>query len=148
MSNLVHIPQAISALREHYSFGSDTALAKYLGVAISTLNSWKKRDGWNANNLSIISSKCVDVNLDALLRGEEYIGKDKKGDTKKHPTEDTLREMQGKIKAMEDEIELLRKEVNRLATEKMGFYYAAEDAKEGHYIKKMSPQKRHNKGEE
>jgi len=123
LSKLISITQAINTLREHYSFKSDTLLAKYLGISTTTLNSWKKRGHWNENNLTKISSKCVDINLDSLLRGVEYVGKNT--DEEKVLNEEVLEKMlfesQENNKKLLRENLLLRKEVNRLVKDSLGY---------------------------
>ncbi|MDD2279995.1 MAG: helix-turn-helix domain-containing protein [Bacteroidales bacterium] len=123
MSNFLTISQVISKLREHYSFSSDRKLAKHLGVAESSLNTWKTRNHWNDTNLQAIFAMCVDIDIDALIRGHEYIAKnhDEERDIDISVYKELLTERDKKIQKLMKENALLRREVNRLAAEKQGY---------------------------
>lgn len=57
----------ISKLKSHYDFKSDTALAKFLGISLQGLQSWRERDSLN---IRLVYAKCVGLNANWLLTGE------------------------------------------------------------------------------
>lgn len=50
-----------------YSIKTDAELSRFLGVAPNTLSNWKKR---NTLDLDAVITKCVDINMDWLFKGE------------------------------------------------------------------------------
>lgn len=147
MSKLISIEQAISTLKEYYSFKSDEDLIKFLGIPTTTFNSWKKRGRWNANNLGVISSKCVDIDIGSLLRGDRYIGKNQ--DEEKMINEEVLQRMleesQEANKRLTKENLLLKKQLKNLTQEKVGYKSAVDDINMAADTE-TSPQKRYKKG--
>ena len=55
-------------LKKHYGLKSDKDLADFLGIAQPTISNWKQR---NTFDFEVIASKCKDVSLDWLFRGED-----------------------------------------------------------------------------
>lgn len=60
-------PLIIKELKSHYNLGSDTDFANFLGIAPTTLSSWKSR---NSMDYDLVYSKCVGINANWLLTGE------------------------------------------------------------------------------
>ena len=57
----------INRLKEHYNFKNDVEFAIYLGVATTTLSSWKSRDSLDYD---LVYAKCVGIDGNWLLSGE------------------------------------------------------------------------------
>ena len=65
--NNIQIVDVLYKIKKHYSLKSDKDLADFLGVAQPTISGWRTR---NTIDFETISSKCKDVSLDWLFRGE------------------------------------------------------------------------------
>lgn len=57
----------LNRIKLHYNFKSDVQLAKFLGIATTTLSNWYAR---NTMNFDLIFTKCEDLNLNWLVNGE------------------------------------------------------------------------------
>ena len=70
MSNIKsHIGSLIlDRIKASYGFKTDLELSNHLGVAQNTISTWRRRD---TCNLELIISKCDDINLNWLFRGEK-----------------------------------------------------------------------------
>ena len=60
----------VNRLKEHYQVKSDTDLARLLGVAQTTISSWKSR---NTVDFPLIITKCVGIDLNWLVSGTSII---------------------------------------------------------------------------
>jgi hypothetical protein len=58
--------EIISRIKDHYNIRSDVDFAEYLGIATTTLSSWKSRDSLDYD---LIYAKCVGINANWLLSG-------------------------------------------------------------------------------
>lgn len=58
----------INRLKNHYGFHADKELCEFLGIKQNLLTSWRTR---NTANLELITTKCRDVDLNWLFRGEK-----------------------------------------------------------------------------
>lgn len=74
MSKVLDKSLIINKLKSAYNFSSDSEFARFLGVKPTTLSSWHSR---NTFDIDLIYAKCVDVNSDFLLSGNEPILKTK-----------------------------------------------------------------------
>lgn len=59
--------KVIDRIKNAYNMTSDTELADHLGIAPSTLSTWKKR---NSLDYELIFSKCEDLRADYIIYGE------------------------------------------------------------------------------
>jgi len=64
--------EIINKLKAHYDIKSDAKFAEYLGIATTTLSSWKCR---NSLDYDLIYAKCVDIDANWLLSGHGEIVK-------------------------------------------------------------------------
>lgn len=67
MSTKRNATQILNELKKHYQYASDNEFAKFLGIAATTLSSWKSR---NNIDYDLVYSKCVGVNANWLLTGQ------------------------------------------------------------------------------
>jgi len=56
----------LNEIKKYYNIDSDAEFARYLGIKPQTLNSWRVR---NTLDYDLVSSKCVDINMDWIIRG-------------------------------------------------------------------------------
>lgn len=61
-------PMVLDRIKEHYSLKSNADLARFLGVAPNTITNWYGRKTFD---LDIIFTKCVGVDFNWLLTGED-----------------------------------------------------------------------------
>lgn len=61
------VEEILNRIKSAYDLKSDAELARFLGVGASTPGNWRLR---GSINYDVIFSKCGDLNLNWLLRGE------------------------------------------------------------------------------
>ena len=62
-------PSLIARLEEALGLKNDRSLAEYLGVGPSVISNWKSR---GISNYDLIFTKCENVDLNWVIRGEKY----------------------------------------------------------------------------
>lgn len=67
--------EILENIKDLYQLKTDTALAKFLGIASTTLSSWKSRDSLDYD---LVFAKCVGVDLNALINGEKMNGQNER----------------------------------------------------------------------
>lgn len=67
----------IERIKSFYGFQTNNQLAKFLGVAPNTISGWVKR---NTIDYDLIFSKCIDMDINLLLRGSKEIHEDIKSE--------------------------------------------------------------------
>lgn len=70
MSNLNYTKLIFSEIKNHYKIKNDAELARFLGIASTTLASWYKR---NSFDLHLVYSKCEEIDGNWLLSGKGNI---------------------------------------------------------------------------
>lgn len=75
MNQIISKQIILDRIKVHYNFQSNAELARFLGIAPTTLSSWYSR---NSIDYDLIFAKCEDINLEWLIRG-------KKEDMNLHP---------------------------------------------------------------
>lgn len=69
MKNLDNI-LILNALKEHYKFDKGSDFAEFLGIKPAVLSNWYAR---NTIDWDLIFTKCVDVDLNLLIRGASTV---------------------------------------------------------------------------
>lgn len=97
-----------SRLKSAYCLKSDATLSRFLGIAPTTLASWKKR---NTFDFDIIYSKCEDIDWNYLIYGvgEPFL---KNESPKSHTNEVKVPDNQ-----LLDRLSLVNKQIHTLAEE-------------------------------
>ena len=75
MSTISDKSLIINEIKKYYKIDSDAEFARYLGIKPQTLNSWRVR---NTLDYDLLSAKCVDINMDWIIRGAGDMLKSKK----------------------------------------------------------------------
>jgi phage repressor protein C with HTH and peptisase S24 domain len=83
MSSIFSKRQIINELKKHYGVKKDTDFAHFLGIAPTTLSSWKSRD---TMDYDLVCAKCVEINGDFILTGKQPM---LKGEPISLPSSDT-----------------------------------------------------------
>jgi predicted nucleic acid-binding Zn-ribbon protein len=98
----------IERLKVLFKVKTDTELALRLGVAQSTLASWKKRD---SIDYALVIAKCDDGDLNWLFRG----------DSMEMPQEELeVTQLESEIDAMKAQVQSLRQQLNARVRLKLG----------------------------
>lgn len=62
-----NVELVLERIKKHYNLNSDKELSEYLQIKKSTLSNWRSRQ---TVNYELIVEKCLDMDLNVLLRGE------------------------------------------------------------------------------
>ena len=72
MSTILNKALIYEPIKNHFSLKSDTTLARFLDIKPQNLSSWIFR---NTFDIDLVHSKCVDIDADFLITGEDPIFK-------------------------------------------------------------------------
>jgi hypothetical protein len=114
----------LNALKEHYSFKSDAAFARFLGIAPTSLASWYVRD---TLNWDVIFAKCNDVNFDTLIKEGKVVEEtDKPDEAIEIKSDIVITKVLEMVKELSAENALLKEKLKKLSHKKTSYGMAAE----------------------
>ena len=126
MSTISDKSLIINEIKKYYNILSDAEFARYLGIKPQTLNSWRVR---NTLDYDLVSAKCVDINMDWIIRGTGNMLKSK---PKQYFSSQQLQEPPSTYTATQDNSALIQ-EIKSLSIEN---YLLKEKIKEMEKIQK------------
>ncbi len=101
-----------SRLKSAYCLKSDATLSRFLGIAPTTLASWKKR---NTFDFDIIYSKCEEISWNYLIQGlgEPFL-KNESPQNNTNKTKDSENQLLNRLSLVNKQILTLAEEVERI----------------------------------
>jgi len=117
----------LNKIKEHYSFKSDAAFARFLEIKPQTLATWYSR---NTFDIELLYAKCEGIDGNFLLSGNGEILRNSLSESKNEPkkveTDKEIERLKDKISDLQTINELLTRTVADLDKSKTNFQYPNE----------------------
>lgn len=140
MGNILDKSSVLDRIKQHYSLKGNADLARFLGVAPNTITNWYSRSSFD---LDMIYTKCVDIDFNWLLTGDEPIHHCDQKQVESQTSEQTAqsdssseaafycklyKEKDAEVGLLKEEIGALKQRINQLEAGNIGGKKTAKNA--------------------